>query len=566
MSETPKNQFIGRHLHERSLRTRIILSQLPLFLTMTLAAALIAVLNPEFLRETTLIAGCALNALLLMACMVVPWNKIPPVASLVIPYLGFIAVALFRDGAQEFLSSTGILALFPIFWICSSGFAPKTAVLVSTLVSWVIVWIPVFQSDAPLSVDTLVKPLLFPFMMLAFSVASVVLTTSMDAHRTRLESKDRLLRAALEQSQHSERLMETILDTVGVGVVVVDADGNDRLVNSTQMALHDFGKPAGVAVPQEGDLLLFNANREPLSPEARPVQRAISGESFTNYQIWIGAGERARGLSTTARVILDEDGARDGAVIAYHDVTEMFNAITAKDDFLANVSHEFRTPLTAIQSYLELALETPGLHPGHVRKYLSIADRNAERLSGLVTDLLSTTSITVKRKQSDVARLLADSIATASPAAAVNAVVLDCQSEEPLFAMIDPVRIGQVLDNLLSNAVKYSPNGGTLTVRAWAEGTDLHCSVQDTGLGMSATEQAGVFQKFFRAGTAVDLGIPGIGLGLMICKTIIESHDGTLNLESQHGVGTTMSFVIPACVRSTNSQLTVSTYSTPAEV
>ncbi|WP_343319844.1 ATP-binding protein [Arthrobacter sp. TMP15] len=566
MSETPKNQFIGRHLHERSLRTRIILSQLPLFLTMTLAAALIAVLNPEFLRETTLIAGCTLNALLLLACIVVPWNKIPPVASLVIPYVGFIAVVLFRDGAQEFLSSTGILALFPIFWICSSGFAPRTAVIISTLVSWVIVWIPVFQSDVPLSVDTLVKPLLFPFMMLAFSIASVVLTTSMDDHRTQLESKDRLLRAALEQSQHSERLMETILDTVGVGVVVVDGHGNDRLVNSTQMALHEFGKPSGVAIPQEGDLLLFNANREPLPPEARPVQRAISGESFTNYQIWIGAGERARGLSTTARVILDEDGARDGAVIAYHDVTEMFNAITAKDDFLANVSHEFRTPLTAIQSYLELALETPGLHPGHVRKYLSIADRNAERLSGLVTDLLSTTSITVRRKQSDVARLLADSIATASPAAAVNAVVLDCQSEEPLFAMIDPVRIGQVLDNLLSNAVKYSPDGGTLTVRAWAEGTDLHCSVQDTGLGMSATEQAGVFQKFFRAGTAVDLGIPGIGLGLMICKTIIESHDGTLNLESQHGVGTTMSFVIPACVRPSNSQLTVTTYSTPAEV
>lgn len=125
---------------------------------------------------------------------------------------------------------------------------------------------------------------------------------------------------------------------------------------------------------------------------------------------------------------------------------------------------------------------------------------------------------------------------------------MDYQGQDPLVAMVDGVRLSQVLDNLISNAVKYSPDGGTLTVRAWAEGTDLHCQVSDTGLGMSESEQAGVFQKFFRATTAVDRGIPGIGLGLMISKAIIDTHGGALSLTSQLGAGTTMSIVIPACV------------------
>ncbi|MFQ4150493.1 ATP-binding protein [Arthrobacter sp. LAPM80] len=548
MSESPANQFIGRHLYQRSLRTRVVLSQLPFFLTMTLALLLIAILNPALLRETVLLIGWLLNGLLFLACLVLPWKKLPPATLLVIPYLDFVAVALFRDGAQALLSSSAILILFPIFWLCASGFAPKTAIIASTLASWLIVWSNVLQAPGTPTVQDLVKPLLFPFMMLAFAIAVVVLTSSMEEQRAALVAKDQLLRTALKESQQRERLMETIVDTVGVGVVVVDSAGHDRLMNSTQQDLHTLGVPPNNQDPEEKELLLFNPDRSWLAPDARPVRRAINGESFTNYQVWIGTGEQARALSTTARAILDDEGAFDGAVVAFHDVTDMVNALAAKDDFVANVSHEFRTPLTAIQSYLELARETPGLQPREVGRYLAIADRNAERLSGLVSDLLTTASITVDRAPNNVAQLLSDCIVSATPACVANAVVVEGTSQEPLMAMVDGVRISQVLDNLVSNAVKYSPDGGTLTVRAWADGTDLHCEVTDTGIGMSASEQAGVFQKFFRAGTAVDRQIPGIGLGLMISKSIVESHGGTMALQSRQGVGTTMSFVIPGCV------------------
>ncbi|MEO6531246.1 MAG: HAMP domain-containing sensor histidine kinase [Specibacter sp.] len=552
LTETPGVRLIRRYFYERSLRTRMFLAQLPFTLTLVLAATLIAFLQPSLFAEVRLVAALAMSIGLLAASVAVPWEKLQPGSFLVIPYLDFIAVALFRDGSNALLSSTGMLALFPVFWLCASGYAPKTAVMSSTLASLLIVWNPVFQQPGPVTPEQLVWPLLFPFMMLAFSIAMVALTTSMDRQRDALMAQDLQRSADLQGSRQRERLLETIVDTVGVGVVVVDADGNDRLMNSTQEAIHALGVPPDVSDPQEKELLIFGVDRDPLPAEARPVRRAINGESFTNYQIWIGTGEQARALSTTARTILSDDGTSDGAVIAFHDVTDMVTALAAKNDFVASVSHEFRTPLTAIQSYVAMALEAPGLRPREIVSYLDIAERNAVRLNSLVSDLLTTTTMTVERSPADVAKLVADALASVAPAAARNSVDIIDQCHQPLVALVDAGRIGQVLDNLVSNAVKYSPDGGTLTVRAWADGTDLRCQVSDTGLGMSDAEQTGVFQKFFRAGSAVKRGIPGIGLGLMISRTIIDNHGGTLTLSSEQGRGTTMSFVIPGAVLGSN--------------
>lgn len=551
LTDTPTNQFIRRHFHQRSLRARVILAQLPFSLTVALAVVLIAVMRPSLFTEPQVIVALWMNVALLAACVFVPWDKLRPGAYLIIPYLDFVAVAFFREGLQTLLSSVGLLALFPVFWLCSSGFAPKTAVISSTLASLLIIWNPVFQAAGPVRIEELARPLLFPFMMMAFAIAVTVFTASMDGQRDTLIAKDAQLRAALKESQHRERLLETIVDTVGVGVVAVDVDGNDQLMNSTQLGIHALAQPRDIVDAQESELLVYGHNRNPLAAEARPVRRAILGQTFTNYQIWVGEGEEARALSTTARPILDNDGSFDGAVVAFHDVTDMVNALAAKDDFVANVSHEFRTPLTAIVSYLDLALETPELQPEPVIRYLNVAARNAERLNGLVSDLLTTRAISVKQTTTDVTELLEQSLYSAAPAAEANNVTVNFQPQQQLLARIDPVRISQVLDNLISNAVKYSPDGGTLTARVWCDGADLHCEVTDTGLGMSLADQAGVFQKFFRAGSARERGIPGIGLGLMISKSIIEGHGGTLTIASEPGAGTTMSFLIPGCVVST---------------
>lgn len=166
----------------------------------------------------------------------------------------------------------------------------------------------------------------------------------------------------------------------------------------------------------------------------------------------------------------------------------------------------------------------------------------------LVSDLLTTATITLQRSPTNICQLLEESLSSVAPAAKVNSVVVDWQCGEGLQAVVDGVRLSQVLDNLISNAVKYSPDGGTLKVRAWAEGTDLRVQVTDTGLGMNTSEQRELFQKFYRAKTARGRGIPGIGLGLMISKAIIDNHGGTMTVKSRQGEGTTMGLVIPACI------------------
>lgn len=545
-NQQKSTRFLG-WLHP--LRRRVFLTQLPLTLVMVFAVGIAALFYPSSFGQPLFIASLAMHVVLLIAAIAIPWDKLPRGAFLVIPYLDFVAIGLFRGGNQQFLTAVGLLIFFPVFWLASSGLAKRTAVVVSVTAALLIVWLPVLTSPRGFTPEQLAKPLLFPLVVLAYVITVVAVTNTVNVQRKALEAKDLELRAALDASQQRERLLETVVDTVAVGVVVVDAAGNDMLMNSTQKTLHAHAVPEHIADPEEKELVVFAVDAvTPLTAEERPVRRAIRGEAFTNYQVWLGTGDKARAVSTAARPILDKDGSFDGAVIAFHDITEMMAALEAKNDFVANVSHEFRTPLTSIQGYLEMVLDEPDLPPSAIHSYLSIAARNVDRLNSFVSDLLTTDSVTLHLSRADFASLVSESIASAAPAAEANKLTLVTDVQGPLEAFIDVRRIGQVLDNFVSNAVKYSPDGGTITVRAWAEGADLWCEVQDTGMGMNTEEQAEAFTKFFRARSAMARSIPGIGLGLMISRTIVAKHGGTISLSSERGVGTTIGFVLPGCL------------------
>ncbi|WP_411733776.1 sensor histidine kinase [Paeniglutamicibacter sp.] len=439
--------------------------------------------------------------------------------------------------------------LFPVFWLSASGLAHKTAVFSSLLGTLLIIWTPLILVGTPVTAEQLSKPLLFPFMMAGFSFAVVSMTAHLDRQRLAVLAKDVQLRAALDASRRRERLLSTVLDAIPVGVVVVDAQGHHQLMNSTQQTFQAFAVPDHVEDPAEKDLLLFGSDKvTPLGAEARPVRRAVLGESFTNCDLWVGSGDRARAFSTTARTMKDADGNYDGAVISFHDITDMLAALAAKDDFVARVSHEFRTPLSSILGYASLIMDDGQDLPSEVTSSLAVIERNAERLLGLVNDLLATKSMIFQPAPTDFAQLVAHSLAAAAPSATANAVTLHSSVEGPMPVVVDAGRIGQVLDNLISNAIKYSPDGGAVTVRAWTEGEELLCTIQDTGIGMNNTEQAEAFTKFFRADLALKRAIPGLGLGLLITKSIVEMHGGAISLQSAPGAGTTIRFTLPQSV------------------
>jgi signal transduction histidine kinase len=217
---------------------------------------------------------------------------------------------------------------------------------------------------------------------------------------------------------------------------------------------------------------------------------------------------------------------------------------------VASVSHELRTPLTSIIGYLDLALEETQVKDpdGSMAVSLHVALRNAERLLQLVSDLLTTASgpAKIEQRNADLADVIASSLASATPRAEEAGVVLVDESPSDLEAFIDPDRMSQVMDNLLSNAIKYSPAGGRVTVRAWQAADGVGFEVEDHGMGIAEEDLGGVFTKFFRTPTVRRAAIPGVGLGLVITKAIVEAHGGAINFTSELGKGTTFRVLLPA--------------------
>ncbi len=362
-----------------------------------------------------------------------------------------------------------------------------------------------------------------------------------------LQEKDRVLQESLAESRRKESLLQTVLNTVEVGVSVVDEEGNTILTNSRQRFITRRALPPGTTEANECELLIYGPDRvTPLPPEMRPVRRTVLGQSFSDQLVWFGSGEAQRAFSVTARSV-QRQGGFQGSVLAFRDVTGLVNAVAAKEDFVANVSHELRTPLTSIMGYLDLALEDEEQIPAYVAASLRVALRNSEKLLELVSDLLSAAAgpSSIERVPADLSELLSSSLTSAAaPGDIYNGQrVPDFPPELP--AVLDPQRISQVIDNLLSNAVKYSPDGGRVTVSAWSTPDTLTFEVSDTGIGMTHAEQAEVFTKFFRSGTSRKAAIPGVGLGLVISKNIVEAHGGTITLQSEAGEGTVFTVRLP---------------------
>ncbi|MEQ4565322.1 ATP-binding protein [Paenarthrobacter sp. CAP02] len=548
IGEKKKLLIFQRSFHEHTLRMRVVLSQLPLSVCVCLSAVLVWLFFPATLQNPLFLVFLLSQALLLALCIVVPWHRLPFASFLVIPVLDMVSIAFGREGGQEALTGLSVLVVLPVIWLCASGLYPKLAIALSFIGPLVIVWSPLF-ARGDLSEQSLTKPLLFPILILGIGVSVSVLTLSMVRQQRALEQQDEALKEALDVSTKQERLLNTVMEALPLGVVAVDGDGHDILMNRRQRQTHTLATPPDIEDPNESQLLVFDTDRTtPLPADRRPVRRAVLGERFTDQLVWLGDGKDQRAFTASARPMVDDAGKFAGSVVVFSDVTELVNALAAKDDFVANVSHEFRTPLTSILGYVELILDDPDVLDARSRKQLDIVRRNAERLLTLVSDLLAVRSgqIAIQPHTVDVAELVRGSVSSAEPRAAKAGIRLSMNLPDALEAHVDSSRIAQVLDNLVSNAIKYSPDGGDVEVAAWEDQDFVFCRVTDTGMGMNEEEQAEAFTKFFRAGGVRNSAIPGVGLGLPISKAIVEAHGGTITLESEPGRGTTFTVKVPA--------------------
>ena len=228
---------------------------------------------------------------------------------------------------------------------------------------------------------------------------------------------------------------------------------------------------------------------------------------------------------------------------------ELRAAVEERDNILAVVSHDLRTPIALVVAAAELA-QREGLPEEKREEQLGILTRAGRRMARMVDDLVELTRmdagrLALNRVPTPVSRLLEDAAETVDLAAEAADVTVDIRPpESELVADVDPHRVGQVLDNLLSNAVKFTPEGGTVTVDAGpGDEGGVRVTVADTGTGIPAEHQDRIFQRFHQVNPS---DRRGVGLGLAIAHAVVTAHGGEISVESELGEGTTFTFTLPA--------------------
>lgn len=519
-----------------------MLFQLPLSVTMLLVIVLTTVLHPGLERSGPFLNSLLAHFLLMAACALVPWGRLPGRAVLIIPVLDCVAVGVSREAADQYLAVLGFLLVFPVVWLAADR--RRSGVLLAILATILSAVLPPVILGTGFDGPDFIRIVLLPVILGAIALTAYAIANALYLQRHQLEAQGCEVRDLLAASEERERLINTVMDTVSVGVCALDANGRVILANHHFSSQLDRARTGTPTVSVDTGFPLYGPDRKhPLPSERRPGSRAARGESFTDDLIWTDQ----RAYSVTCRLIRDSAGKHCGSVLAFTEVTALVEALSAKDQFVSSVSHELRTPLTSILGYLDLALAEEDVDP-EFEFYLTVARRNAERLLHLVGDLLTIASgaLTIEPRHADLTEVVRHSVQAAQAKARAAGIALELLPHRTAAGYFDPDRIGQALDNLISNAIKYTPHGGTVTVAVSTTGHELRCEVTDTGIGMSEEEVDQAFTRFFRAANAHSSTIPGAGLGLAITKSIVENHRGHITLSSSPGEGTTATLTLPS--------------------
>ncbi|MCD2169645.1 HAMP domain-containing histidine kinase [Microbacterium sp. JC 701] len=475
-----------------------------------------------------------------IAAVLVRWETLPRWALLLLPGADVVVIAVMRESAP--VAGLGLLWAFPALWIGGS-FGLRGVVGVSSVVSILLLHQTITDNEQRFASSTFI----LPFIIAALSSMAHLTARRARAQRALLEKQSAELRRAVERAQRQEDLVTEVLDAVDFGVTRITATGEFAVTNTAHGLLLNTTDAFG------HEIAVFAADGSTaIAASASPLARARAGEVFESEMVWYGLpGEDRRALSVTARRLPAPGGVDAGGVVVSRDVTVEEQARRAREDLVASVSHELRTPLTSIIGYLDLVLDDDTL--GDVaRDRLEIAERNASRLLELVADILSQSTdsgggsaIELDRSPTDIAALVRAAVESIEPRARDHGIRILTGEMAPIRAVVDARRVRQIVDNLLSNAVKYIPRGASITVTVTADVQSLSIVVADDGPGISPSEQARLFERFFRGDAVRKTSTHGSGLGLAISRDLARAHGGEITVRTASGEGATFTVRLP---------------------
>ena len=361
----------------------------------------------------------------------------------------------------------------------------------------------------------------------------------LEAQKTVELEQQQLLREADLKEQASRTI--TLFDRMIEGVIVLDTKGIIRLSNNAAASLFGFKNPAVgrslIEVVRHYEITAIISKLEMVS-------------EVLGHEIRIEGPNPVRFLQINALALRDREGMYDGAILVFHDLTRIRDLEVVRQEFVGNVSHELRTPLSLVKSAVETLIDGAKDEPKTLIRFLDIIERNANRLSLLIDDLLLLSALDSGRLQLQFqavglhAAIVEISEDLSSAANRKGTKILNLV-DESIYAKADPNRLRQVLSNLIDNSIKYGQTEGSIQISASVNDSMIEVRVADDGPGIPKESHARIFERFFRVDKARSREQGGTGLGLAIVKHVVQAHGGDVRVESELGKGSTFIFTLP---------------------
>jgi two-component system, OmpR family, sensor histidine kinase VicK len=336
------------------------------------------------------------------------------------------------------------------------------------------------------------------------------------------------LQAAIAESQHEQGRLQAVIKYMGDGVIAFDKDLNYIFSNdAAARMLPSLTQPDF----EPSELLDLQRTVEEDKSEYNAIKKF--GNALLNVHITKIGRKQAQGYVALIR-----------------DVTEQEKLQAARRDFVANVSHELKTPLTSVKSYIEALQQYDDTDEETRKRFLEVIDHETNRMVRLTQDLLQLSGLELRQEPFRAGLIsakewLETSVERFTLSARQQGVTLVSEMFPAVSIRGDRDMLDRLVDNLLSNALKYTPRDGMVRIKAIAEPDELVLVVEDTGIGIPADDLPHVFERFYTVDKARTRKFGGTGLGLAIAREIAERHGGTISLASEQGHGTTVTVILP---------------------
>ena len=350
------------------------------------------------------------------------------------------------------------------------------------------------------------------------------------------------LNHTLAEINNEKNKLEAILKNMADGLLALDTEGRIVLANHAAMQMLGIG-------PQEVGERHYDSI---LSDFRKELSFAHIRENCLKGSFHGTMSKSGRIYDVRYDQFKDENDQDAGMIVVLLDVTEQHKIENMQRDFVANVSHELKTPLTTIKSYTETLIDAEVNDCKTISQFLGVIDEEADRMNRLVRELLQLSKLDYKqekwfKKDTNLISVVKAALMKVEMTAANKELKINRLFDEScqIATVIDRDRIDQVLLNILSNAIKYTPQGGTIDVDVYKEGKFAKIRICDTGIGIAEKEIPRIFERFYRIDKARSREMGGTGLGLSIAKQIIEEHKGKILVDSKLDHGSKVTIALP---------------------